>query len=205
MGGTVGAIALNPMGTQATGKGTVTIKDILATLSNNNQLAGGISGNLKLTDKSGKLQNLMDRKEAPDGLTFGNRLEKLVSRIAFGGKNRQTFTTKGVSFPSTKNSDSSVEQGIKTSLTNAYTGIIPNVASQLASSVGLPTAIGAFNQNVIKSIEKSFIINELLFFISLNDYFIKPSVAVFLILLFFLKTPPSKPESPIVSTFFLFA
>jgi TP901 family phage tail tape measure protein len=152
MGGTVGAIALNPMDSQATGKGTVTVKDILATLSNNNQLAGGISGNLKLTDKSGKLQNLMDRKEAPDGLTFGNRLEKLVSRIAFGGKNRQTFTTKGVSFPSTKNSDSSVEQGIKTSLTNAYTGIIPNVASQLASSVGLPTAIGAFNQNVIKSI-----------------------------------------------------
>ena len=152
MGGTVGAIALNPLGSQSTGKGTVTVKDILATLSNNNQLAGGISGNIKLTDKKGKLQNLMDRKEAPDGLTFGNRLEKLVSRIAFGGKNQQTFTTKGVAFPSTKNSDSSVEQGIKTALTNAYTNIIPGVASQLASSVGLPTAIGAFNQNVIKSI-----------------------------------------------------
>lgn len=152
MGGTVGAIALNPMDSQATGKGTVTVKDILATLSNNNQLAGGISGNVKLTDKQGKLQNLMERKEAPDGLTFGTRLEKLVSRIAFGGKNRQTFTTKGVAFPSTKNSDSSVEQGIKTGLTNAYTNIIPGVASQLASSVGLPTTVGSFNPNVIKSI-----------------------------------------------------
>ena len=152
MGGTVGAIALNPIGGEATGKGKVTVKDILSTLSNNNQLAGGISGNLKLTDKTGKLQKLMERKEAPNGLSFGERLEKLVSRIAFNGKNYQNFTTKGASFPSTKDSDSSVEQGIKTSLTNAYKNIIPNVASQLASSVGLPTAIGSFNQSIIKSI-----------------------------------------------------
>lgn len=43
--------------------------------------------------------------------------------------------------------------------------------------------LGSIYLILIKSIEKSFIINELLLFISLNDYFIKPSVAVFLILL----------------------
>ena len=153
LGGTVGAIALNPIGTSQQGGGTVTLKDIYNKLVTNNQLKGGISGNLKLFNKDGSLTNLVkNRQEAPDGKYFSERMDKIVSRIAFNGKKQQKFTTKGVSFPSTKNSETTIEQGIKNKIITSYESMIPQTAAMLASSIGLPTSVGKFNQNIIKSI-----------------------------------------------------
>jgi TP901 family phage tail tape measure protein len=153
LGGRVGAIALNPIDGTSKGSGQVTIRDIYSKLSTNNQLKGGISGNLKLFNKDGSFTNLAkNRRESPDGLSFSQRIERVISRIAFNGGKQQKFTTIGAAFPSTKNSETTIEQDIKGNITRSYENIIPLAASALASSIGVSTATGSINKNLIKSI-----------------------------------------------------
>lgn len=154
IGGKVGAIALNPIDGSDTATATITTKDILSALATNNQLPGGTSGNQALLGKSGDFKDsiVSKRKEAPDGLTFKERTENLVSQLAFNGKNKQTITAIGAAFPSTRNSETPIETSIKQSITNAYNSIIPETAKQLQSLVGSGVTVGPPNPSIASSI-----------------------------------------------------
>ena len=155
IGGKVGAIALNPIDGSGTATATITTKDILNALATNNQLPGGTSGNQALLGKSGDFKDsaAAKRKEAPDGLTFKQRTERLVSKIAFNNsKGSQKITAVGASFPSTKNSETPIEESIKKSITSAYNSIIPETAKQLQTLVGSGVTAGAPNPSIVSSI-----------------------------------------------------
>lgn len=155
-GGKVGAIALNPLDGSGSATATVTVKDILNTLATNNQLPGGTTGNQNLLGKAGDFKDarFAKRQEAPNGLTFRQRTENLVSRLAFGNKNKKQkqITAIGASFPSTKTSETPVETFIKQSLTSAYNAIIPETAKQLQSLIGSKVSTGKPNPSIISSI-----------------------------------------------------
>lgn len=160
IGGKVGAIALKPMDSSQTATATITTANILNALATNNQLPGGTSGNQALIgktgdflDSSGSKTGLSKRREAPDGLTFKQRTERLVSKIAFNNrKGSQKITAVGESFPSTKNSETPIEESIKKSITNAYNAIIPETANQLQALVGPGVTAGKPNPSIVSSI-----------------------------------------------------
>jgi TP901 family phage tail tape measure protein len=154
IGGKVGAIALNPIDGSGTATATLTTANILNALATNNQLPGGTAGNQALLGKTGDFKDstFAKRKEAPDGLTFRQRTERLVSKLAFNGKNQQKITAVGASFPSTKNSETPIESSIKQSITNAYNSIIPETAKQLQALVGSGVTAGSPNPSIVSSI-----------------------------------------------------
>jgi len=154
IGGKVGAIALNPIDGSGSATATITTANILNTLATNNQLPGGTAGNQALLGKNGDFKDsaTAKRKEAPDGLTFRQRTERLVSKLAFNGKNQQKITAVGASFPSTKNSETPIESSIKQSITNAYNSIIPETAKQLQALVGSGVTAGSPNPSIVSSI-----------------------------------------------------
>lgn len=154
IGGKVGAIALNPIDGSGTATATLTTANILNALATNNQLPGGTAGNQALLGKTGDFKDSASakRKEAPDGLTFRQRTERLVSKLAFNGKNQQKITAVGASFPSTKNSETPIESSIKQSITNAYNSIIPETAKQLQALVGSGVTAGSPNPSIVSSI-----------------------------------------------------
>lgn len=156
LGGTVGAIALNPIGGEAKANGKVTLQDIRTTLFSNNQLRGDTSGNSKIFNKNTEgYQTAIKPKFAEVGKApFRERFNKLIKRIAFNGKSSQNFTVKGVAFPSTADSELSTEDKIKDNLRKSFTDIIPEAAKDLKSTLpkGAGVKIGRFNESIVKAI-----------------------------------------------------
>jgi hypothetical protein len=158
LGGKVGAIALNPLGKEKKGSGTIKLQDIRRTLAINNQLPGNTRGNTALVDKKGNTTKLAkSKKETPNGLTFAQETDKLLKKIAFNGKAQQKFSSLGVSFPQTKDDDHPIEDAIKDDIRASYETIIPAAAKRLkqslqASQPGLKIADGTFRKGIIKEI-----------------------------------------------------
>ena len=158
LGGKVGAIALNPLGKEKKGSGTIKLQDIRRTLAINNQLPGNTKGNIALVDKKGNTTKLAkSKKETPNGLTFAQETDKLLKKIAFNGKAQQKFSSLGVSFPQTKDDDHPIEDAIKDDIRASYETIIPAAAKRLkqslqASQPGLKIADGTFRKGIIKEI-----------------------------------------------------
>jgi hypothetical protein len=158
LGGKVGAIALNPLGKEKKGSGTIKLQDIRRTLAINNQLPGNTRGNIALVDKKGNTTKLAkSKKETPNGLTFAQETDKLLKKIAFNGKAQQKFSSLGVSFPQTKDDDHPIEDAIKDDIRASYETIIPAAAKRLkqslqASQPGLKIADGTFRKGIIKEI-----------------------------------------------------
>jgi len=157
LGGTVGGIGLNPFGGKApTGKGTVKTKDILSTLVKNTNLAGGIAGNRKLISPDGTPTKLARNKGLADDLL--SAVNSVAFNSASAGSRQQSFTAIGATFPSTANSESSIEDLIKQKIKSSFTdivrsgGIVESLQKAIQSAGGPKVGLGRFNKRIIESI-----------------------------------------------------
>ena len=157
LGGSVGAIGLNPFGGKgSTGKGTVKTKDVLTALVKNTNLAGGIGGNARLIDSNGTASKLVKNKGLADDLF------NAVNKEAFGqasvGSKQQTFTAIGATFPRTADDESSTEDLIKQKIRSSFTdivksgGIVESLQSSIEAGGGPKVGKGRFNSRIIDSI-----------------------------------------------------
>lgn len=143
IGGVVGGVALTPSDQTSTGRGKVTITDIIKALTTNSNIPGGISGN----------------KAIFEGVTSRKQANEIIASV--GGFNNTTpsssrsFTAKGQSFK-----DADLDRQIGDDVDVGMKNLISNAAAILGNSIGVSIS-GSPDARLIQSIGSADVIGKI--------------------------------------------